>query len=77
MTTYTQSRWSLADLFTAQRWPGYAAGFRRIWTAGLLDFETRRSQLTAEIKETDFLDIDPRAGRRSTARRSGFTISPA
>lgn len=56
MATYTQTRWSLADLFSARDGQDMRQAFADL-EAGAARFETRRSQLTAEIAEADFLSI--------------------
>jgi oligoendopeptidase F len=56
MTTYSQTRWSLADLFSARDGQDMQQGFADL-EAGVTRFETRRSQLTADITESDFLSI--------------------
>ncbi len=54
--TYTPSRWSLADLFSAQDSPEMQAAFADL-DAQAAAFEERRSQLAAEIPVADFLEI--------------------
>jgi oligoendopeptidase F len=54
--TYTQSRWSLADLFTAQDSPEMKAAFDEM-EVGVTAFEVRRSDLTPSIPADQFLDL--------------------
>ncbi len=55
MTKYTQTHWSLADLFSASAGADMQQAFADL-EAGTVRFETRRPQLTAEITETEFLN---------------------
>ena len=55
MTKYTQTHWSLADLFSARAGADMQRAFADL-EAGTARFETRRPQLTAEITETEFLN---------------------
>jgi oligoendopeptidase F len=54
--TYTQSRWSLADLFTAQDSPELQTAFTEM-EAGVAAFEARRAELTPAIPIDQFLDL--------------------
>jgi oligoendopeptidase F len=54
--TYTQSRWSLADLFTAQDSPELQIAFTEM-EAGVAAFEARRAELTPAIPIDQFLDL--------------------
>jgi oligoendopeptidase F len=54
--TYTQSRWSLADLFSAQDSPEMQAAFADL-EAGVAAFEARRAELTPTISVEQFLDL--------------------
>jgi oligoendopeptidase F len=56
MAPYTQTRWSLADLFSAREGQDMQQAFANL-ESGCAHFETRRSQLTPEITESDFLKI--------------------
>jgi oligoendopeptidase F len=54
--TYTQTRWSLADLFTAQDSPEMQAAFDQM-EAGVAEFEALRPELKPEIAEERFLAL--------------------
>lgn len=54
--TYTQSRWSLTDLFSAQDSPEMQAAFADL-EAGVAAFEARRAELTPAIPVEQFLDL--------------------
>jgi oligoendopeptidase F len=54
--TYTQSRWSLKDLFPAQDSPEMQAAFAEL-EEGVASFETRRAELTPELPAERFLDL--------------------
>jgi oligoendopeptidase F len=58
MTTmpFTQTRWSLADLFPAHDAPEMQAAFRDLETK-VADFETHRPQLVPDLSADMFLDI--------------------
>ena len=53
---YTQSRWSLADLFPAQNSPEVQKAFQDLESQAAA-FEAHRSQLVDTIDPEDFLDI--------------------
>ncbi len=74
MATYTQTRWSLADLFSARDGQDMQQAFAGL-ESGVARFETRRSQLTPEMLEADFSPLSV-SWKNSTARRSASTISP-
>jgi oligoendopeptidase F len=54
--TYTQSRWSLNDLFPAQDSPEMRTAFAEL-EEGVASFETRRAELTPELSAERFLDL--------------------
>jgi oligoendopeptidase F len=54
--TYTLSRWSLADLFSAKDSPEMQVAFTEM-EAGVADFEARRLELAPDISEKRFLDL--------------------
>lgn len=54
--TYTQSRWSLNNLFPAQDSPEMQAAFAEL-EEGVASFETRRAELTPELSAERFLDL--------------------
>ena len=56
MTKYTQTHWSLADLFLARAGADMQQAFADL-EAGTARFETRRPQLTPEIAQAEFLNI--------------------
>jgi len=56
MTKYTQTHWSLADLFSARSGADMQQAFADL-EAGTARFETRRPQLTAEIAQAEFLNL--------------------
>jgi oligoendopeptidase F len=56
MAPYLQTRWSLADLFSARDGQDMRQAFADL-ESGTTRFETRRAQLTPEISDTDFLNI--------------------
>ena len=56
MAAYTQTRWSLADLFSARDGQDMKQAFADLESGGAR-FETCRAQLTPEITEVDFLKI--------------------
>jgi oligoendopeptidase F len=56
MVQYTQTRWSLADLFWARDGQDMQRAFVDL-EAGAARFETHRAQLTLEIAAADFLSI--------------------
>jgi oligoendopeptidase F len=68
--TFTQTRWSLADLFTAQDSPEMQAAFDQM-EAGVAEFEALRPELKPEIAEERFLDLVQRLEQIS---RSAYRI---
>ena len=54
--TYTQTRWSLADLFSSHDSPEMKEAFADL-ESQVADFERRREQLAADISPGDFLAI--------------------
>jgi oligoendopeptidase F len=56
MKTYTQSPWSLSDLFPSHDSPEMEAAFSEL-ESQVASFETLRSQLTNDIPEAAFLDL--------------------
>ncbi len=56
MAIYTQTSWSLADLFSARDGQDMQQAFATL-ESGVASFETRRAELTVEIAEADFLTI--------------------
>jgi oligoendopeptidase F len=56
MKTYTQSPWSLSDLFPSHDSPEMEAAFSEL-ESQVASFETLRSQLTNNIPEAPFLDL--------------------
>jgi oligoendopeptidase F len=56
MATYHQTRWSLEDLFSRRDGQDMEQAFARL-ESGAAHFETRRSQLTPEIPEADFIEM--------------------
>ncbi|UCH58716.1 MAG: hypothetical protein JSV61_10910, partial [Anaerolineales bacterium] len=54
--TYTQTRWSLADLFSAHDSPQFEQAFSEL-EASVAGFEGRREQLSPEISQEAFLAI--------------------
>ena len=56
VTTYSQSRWSLGDLFPSPDSPALQAAFDRLDQA-VTEFESLRPKLTDDISTADFLAI--------------------
>jgi oligoendopeptidase F len=56
MTKYSQTHWSLADLFSASDGQDMQQAFADL-ESGTNRFETRRLQLAPEISDTDFLNL--------------------
>jgi oligoendopeptidase F len=56
MMTYTQSPWSLSDLFPAHDSPEMKAGFDEL-DIKVVEFEAMRAGLSAEIPEESFLNV--------------------
>jgi oligoendopeptidase F len=56
MKTYTQSPWSLSDLFPSQTSPEMEAAFAEL-ERKIADFETLRPQLVSDITPETFLDL--------------------
>jgi len=55
-STYTQTRWSLSDLFPAPGSPELQTAFESV-DAAVTEFETLREQLSSDISVDTFLDI--------------------
>lgn len=53
---YTQSRWSLEDLFPSHAGPEAKAAFQEV-EDGVAEFETKRSQLAPDIPAGQFMDL--------------------
>ena len=54
--TYTPTRWSLSDLFSASDSPEMQAAFSQL-DAEVTEFESQRLQLVSTISSADFMAI--------------------
>jgi oligoendopeptidase F len=72
--TYTQTAWSLKDLFEGFDDPKYETAFKEV-EDGVVNFQAYRDQLSADLNEEQFIRIITEHERiyRLASRLSGFT----